>query len=112
MRARGEAAIRPSAKINSVRISHTVPVDATPEALWRIVIDVERWSELTPSITAVELVDSGALHVGQLVRVRQPKLGAAVWRVTDLIPNREFTWVATRGGVTTTARHLVEPDGA
>jgi uncharacterized protein YndB with AHSA1/START domain len=80
-------------------------IDAPPESVWRELVDVERWAEWTPSMTRLEKLDPGDLRVGQRVRVKQPRLPTAVWRVTELEPNRSFSWSATSVGVTTTAGH-------
>jgi hypothetical protein len=50
--------------------------------------------------------------VGSEAKVSQPRLPAARWRVTELAPDRRFTWQTSAGGVTTVGDHLVEPDGA
>jgi hypothetical protein len=44
--------------------------------------------------------------------VRQPKLPRALWKVTEVVDGRSFTWVAKGAGVTTVARHEVLPDAS
>ena len=44
-------------------------IDASPEDIWRVLVDVERWPEWTPSITRLEKLDPGDLRVGQRVRI-------------------------------------------
>ncbi|MDQ3405120.1 MAG: SRPBCC family protein [Actinomycetota bacterium] len=94
-----------------MEFSTSTVVTATPARVWEVYSAVEGWPGWTASVVSVELVDPGPLRVGQRVRVRQPKLPAAVWTVTELEEGRTWTWVATGPGVRTTARHTVEPEG-
>jgi hypothetical protein len=87
----------------------SVTIHAPLDLIWSNLIDVEHWPESTASITSVERLDHGSFQVGSRARVRQPKLPTVVWHVTDLQPLREFTWVVTSPGVSTIARHKVEP---
>ena len=89
--------------------STSIAIAAPPETVWRIVRDVERWHEWTPSITSVELLDGGGLVLGARARVLQPKLMPAVFRVTALEEGRRFIWVTRHPGIVATADHLVEP---
>ncbi len=86
----------------------TAAVAAAPEAVWDLFIDVERWPEMTQSISQVRRVDSGPLRVGSEAVVEQPRLPRARWRVTQLEPGRSFTWETTALGVTTVGGHAVE----
>jgi hypothetical protein len=45
---------------------------------------------------------------GSGVRIHQPQLPPATWRVTELNPGAGFTWVSVAPGVRVTARHTVE----
>lgn len=96
----------------------TVTVSAPADRVWAIYREVERWSEWTASITAVELLDpspDSTLAVGRRARVVQPRLPTAEWTVTEWIEPydpaapglRSFSWVSTGPGVRTTGTHLV-----
>jgi uncharacterized membrane protein len=90
----------------------TVRIDAPPAKVFDVLCDVERWPEWTPTMTSVSRLDSGPLKVGSTAKVQQPKLRAAVWQVTDVEQNRNFTWISRSPGVRMTAGHLVEPNGS
>ncbi|MEN3360732.1 MAG: hypothetical protein V7637_4714 [Mycobacteriales bacterium] len=92
-----------------MRYEHSVEIEATAEAVLAVWTDVERWSEWTASITSVRRMDSGPLGVGSQATVKQPKLPATVWTVTELEPARSFVWVSSSPGVRTEAAHRVTP---
>ena len=82
-------------------------IAALPERVWAVMSDVERWHEWTDSVTSAEKLDPGPLAVGMRVRVRQPKLPPALWKVSELESGRSFTWVSTAPGILVTAKHSV-----
>jgi uncharacterized membrane protein len=87
-------------------------VDAAPEDIWRLYVDVERWPEISKNTSEVRRLDSGPLQVGSEAMVRQPGLPRARWRVTALDPGRSFTWETASPGLTTAGDHIVEPGEA
>ncbi|TDE32293.1 SRPBCC family protein [Actinomadura sp. 6K520] len=95
-----------------MHVETTVDINATPEAVWKLLIDVERWPEMTASIDRVELLDK-PIALSARARVHQPKLPAAVWTVTAFEENRTFTWESRSPGVTTVGAHelVTTPDG-
>jgi uncharacterized membrane protein len=99
-------------RVWTVRYEHSVRIDATAEAVWAVWVDVERWPEWTASMASVRRLDSGPLGVGSRAKVKQPKLPATVWQVTEMEPDRSFVWVASNPGVRTTASHRVTPGSA
>jgi uncharacterized protein YndB with AHSA1/START domain len=86
-------------------------IDAPPAEIWRVLLDVEEWPAWTPSVTRVEKLDAGELHLGQRVRIEQPNLPTMTWRVTDIEPKRSFSWSTSRPGVTTVGTHEIAVDG-
>ena len=90
-------------------LSTTIDIAAPPARVWPIMSDVEHWHEWTPSIRKVVRLDSGPMAVGSRVRVHQPRLPVAFWRVTEWRPGESFTWVSRNPAVQVTARHAIEP---
>jgi len=83
---------------------------STPDRLWSIVSDVERWGDRLPTVDSVRPQNSGPTGVGSRFEVRQPGLPKAVWEVTDWQQGRSFTWVSSSPGIRSTAVHTVHDD--
>ena len=92
-----------------MELSVTVDIQATTDLVWRVLCDVERWPDWTPSVTTIQRLSAGPLIVGSRARVRQPKLLPSTWRVTELKENCSFTWVTAIPGACMIAGHRVEP---
>lgn len=95
-----------------MRYETSVEIDASPEDVWAVLVDVERWPAWTATMTSVRLLEAGPFTLGSAVRIKQPRLPTAVWRVTEFEPGRSFSWVAKGPGVATTATHAVAARGA
>jgi uncharacterized protein YndB with AHSA1/START domain len=91
--------------------SIAVDIEASPERVWAVMLDIERWAEWTASIRSIERLDGGPLAVGSRARIRQPNVLPAIWEVTALDAGKAFTWITRSPGVTATGRHFVEPAG-
>lgn len=85
-----------------------IEIDAPSATVWAILADVERWPEWTPSMQKVEILSDGSTGVSTRVRVKQPRLRALEWEITDFVPGREFTWHASTLGVRCAGIHRVE----
>jgi hypothetical protein len=92
-------------------IRATASSAATPDRLWSLAGDVERWGDRLPTVDRVRALGSGPTGVGSRFEVRQPGLPKAVWEVTDWQPGRSFTWVSTSPGIRSLAVHSVQRDG-
>lgn len=90
----------------------SIDIAASPERVWAVLSDVERWPDWTPSMRSVKRLDTGPLAMGSKVRVHQPKLRPGNWVVTRLEPGRGFDWVTCSLGLTVTGRHWIDPIAA
>jgi uncharacterized protein YndB with AHSA1/START domain len=86
----------------------TIDIDAPPEVVWTLLEDVERWPDWTASMQKIERLDGGPLAVGSRARVKQPKLPATVFEVTELEPSKSFAWRAKSPGLESFADHEIE----
>lgn len=88
-----------------------VEVRGPLEEVWGVMLDLERWPEWTPSVRRVERLDDGRLASGSRVRVEQPRLPRAIWRVVsleDVSPGyRSFEWEAGVPGFRSIGIHEV-----
>lgn len=92
-----------------MRFQKQFEVKAPPEKVWAVMEEVQRWPEWTESMTSVELVDGATLAPGAKAKIKQPRIPATVWEVTDVSPNQGFAWVSKSPGGRTIADHRIEP---
>jgi uncharacterized membrane protein len=95
--------------VPGVTIEHELVIAASPDRVWALTVDVERWPELTPTMISVERLDSGPIALGSQARVRQPRQRPAVWTVTALESGRVFRWETTVGTVRMAGAHEITP---
>lgn len=88
--------------------SRSVEISAPLQVVWQVMVDVERWPEWTTSVSRVKRLTPDPLTIGSRVRIHQPKLPPASWRVTELASNSGFTWISRAPGLLVTARHTVD----
>jgi hypothetical protein len=93
-----------------MRLRDEVSIAADAARVWELTLDVERWNELTTSITSVERLDEGPLRLGSAARIVQPRQRPRVWTVTRLEVNRCFAWRTRTGPFTMTGTHLIAAD--
>lgn len=93
-------------------IENTTHIDAAPDLVWRITVDVEHWSAWSPTVTTVRRMDEGPLRAGSIALIRQPALPECAWRVTEFEHGRAFTWTTRARGIAMEATHEVHPAGS
>jgi uncharacterized protein YndB with AHSA1/START domain len=86
----------------------TVDINAPPDRVWEVMTDVDRWHEWTDSISSIKRLNGGPFAVGTLVLIKQPKFPPALWRITGIVPNKNFTWTSTGPGMRVIASHSLE----
>ena len=92
-----------------MNFSITFDVGATPERVWAVMSDIERWHEWTPSVRSITRLDQGPLARGSRAKIRQPRVAPAVWTITELDPPRAFAWRTGSPVVWAVAHHSVQP---
>lgn len=88
-------------------LENTKEIQASPETVWQVTLDLENWPEWTPTVQSVRRLDDGPLLVGSQARLTQPGLPEATWTVTDVEVNRRFTWQAKVRGLQVIATHEI-----
>jgi Polyketide cyclase / dehydrase and lipid transport len=93
--------------------SVSINISSPAERVWNVLADVEHWPEWTPSVLRIEPISGTPLGAGSQVRVHQPKLRPAVWKITRWEPGCRFDWMAKHPGVTIVAEHAIasNPNG-
>ncbi|MEO5837833.1 MAG: SRPBCC family protein [Acidimicrobiales bacterium] len=92
-------------------LTDTVNIAAPIERLWTLTEDIEKWPDITPTMTSVVRLDRGPLNVGSTARVTQPRQRARVWTVTRFDPNETFAWQSRILGMPVTGTHSMVAQG-
>src|SRR6516165_257966 len=88
-----------------MRVVQKFVTPARPDAVWRVLADVEHWREWTPTVLEIKPLGDTGLTVGARYRIVQPKLRPAIYELTESIPNQTFTWVQKLPGGAVIADH-------
>lgn len=92
-----------------MRYEQTIEIAAPATQVWRVVAEVDRWPQWTPTMTSVEPLDPLPLHVGMRARVKQPGLRPALLTVASIEEGHAFRWGSQQPGLTFVADHVVTP---
>ena len=87
--------------------STSITINASQEAVWKVLSDVAHWQAWTPTVIKVEVLNTPELKLGNRYKVIQPKLQPAEWTVTELTTSN-FTWESKAPGVHMVAEHIVK----
>lgn len=91
----------------AVKVESVTQIDAPPELVWGVTVDLERWPEWTPTTQSVKRMDQGKLNIGSAAIVKQPGLPEAKWVVTAITPGECFTWETRIRGIRMIATHQI-----
>lgn len=80
---------------------------ASPEAVWRLLSDVEGWGAWNDGIATIAL--DGPLAVGTTFRMTPPGEDELTSTIAELEPNRLLTDVTEMGELVVRVAHIVEP---
>lgn len=86
----------------------TVDIDAPPDRVWQVLTDIDHWHEWTDSVSSIKRLNNGPFAEGTLVLIKQPKFPPALWRITEIISLKSFTWENSGPGMHSVATHRVE----
>ncbi len=89
------------------KFSTSLTINASQEAIWKVLSDVSRWHEWTPTVIKVEVLNTPELKLGNRYKVFQPKLQPVEWTVTELTTSN-FTWESKALGMHMVAEHVVK----
>lgn len=92
-------------------LEDTIYIAAPRSAVWDVTIDIERWPEWLPTMTAVERLDAGPFGPGSRARIKQPAQPWSVWEVTAFEDGASFTWESRRTGLWFKGTHALSDDG-
>lgn len=95
-----------------IKYSTSITINADQEATWRVLSDVARWPEWTPTVTKVDVLDRSEPRLDTRFKVHQPKLRPVTWTVTQFASPSGFTWESRMPGMLMIAEHVVTPIGA
>ncbi len=96
----------------SVQVERTIEIDAPPEIVWKVMANVEKWPEWTPSMRKIEKMGDAPFGKGASFRVAPRGAPRGVWTVTECDENRSFFWEARSANSHAVAGHVIEPHGA
>jgi uncharacterized protein YndB with AHSA1/START domain len=94
-------------------ISSTRTIAAPVEQVYAVIADVALWPDWLDTVDELTLLDGAGSPpaVGDRATIRQPRLPAATWTVTDVEPGHHFTWESTAPGLRFVGHHVVEASG-
>ncbi len=88
-----------------MKLENVIHIHATPQVVWEVTADVERWPEWAPTVKSVQRVDQGPFGIDSVALIKQPGLPEARWSVSEFRPGECFTWETRIRGIQMRATH-------
>lgn len=89
-----------------------IDIQAAQELVWQVTIDVESWPLWSPAMEKIVRKDLGDFKAGSSTLIKQKLLPETRWVVTELTPNKSFSWKAKVQGIQMVATHILIPGGS
>lgn len=91
-----------------MNVEHELEIGADVDTVWALTVDIERWPDITPTMSSVERLDDGPLTAGSRAKVVQPRQRPRVWTVTKVEAPHLFVWSTTVGPLAMVASHRID----
>jgi hypothetical protein len=92
-----------------VKLERSIDINAAPEVVWDVTLDVEHWPEWTASMKSIKPLSSGPIKLGSRYHVTPAGVPSGPWTVTEFEDRGLFTWITRTRGVDVVARHRIQP---
>lgn len=92
-----------------VQASASIRIDASAEAVWRVLADVESWPDFIPGVTRARWIDASAPLAERAFSWRNGTTVHSVMAVAE--PGRELTWTGVALWLVAVHRNEIEPLG-
>ncbi len=92
-----------------ITLEDKVDIQATQKLIWQVTIDIESWPLWSPAMEKIVRKDSGNFKTGSSALIKQKLLPETRWVVSELIPDKRFSWKARVLGVEMVATHILIP---
>ncbi len=93
------------------RVARTVSIDAPPERIWEVLVEIEDWPKWASFMRSLERQAEGPFGLGSRVKESPRGLPSAVWEVTEFEAPHSYTWTTQIvPGLGLTASHVVEAE--
>ena len=93
-------------------LEDNIDIQAAQQLVWQVTIDVESWPLWSPAMEKIVRKDSGEFNAGSSALIKQKLLPETRWVVTELTPNKSFSWKAKVLGIEMVATHILIPGGS
>ena len=91
-----------------MHFEQSIDIDAGQRRAWEVLSNLEEWPRRIETVETVELLTPPPIAIGSRVRLKQPRLGEAIYEVTAWDAPSFFEYRQQSSGVTIVAGHRVE----